>query len=145
SRILYVIVGLQLLIIVYSQGDTLLLGEAYAFGVVWSFVFQALSMVVLRFKDRRPREYKVPFNLRVGSVEIPLGLLAIFAILLLTAIMNLLTKEVATISGLAFTGVFFTAFLLSEYYHERRRKGAGHQHLEQFNQQTAAEITPAGL
>ena len=28
------------------------LGEAYAFGVVWSFVFKALAMVVLRFKDR---------------------------------------------------------------------------------------------
>src|SRR5207253_3352244 len=52
-RILTVIVGLQLLIILGSRGNTFLLGEAYAFGVVWSFVFQALSMVVLRFKDRR--------------------------------------------------------------------------------------------
>ena len=50
-RILYLIVGLQLFTIVVSRGDVLLLGEAYAFGVVWSFVFQALSMVVLRFKD----------------------------------------------------------------------------------------------
>ena len=31
------------------------LGEAYAFGVVWSFVFKALAMMVLRFKDRSPR------------------------------------------------------------------------------------------
>ena len=53
----------------------LLLGEAYAFGVVWSFVFKALSMVVLRFKDRPPREYEVPLNIRVGGVEVPLGLI----------------------------------------------------------------------
>ena len=32
----------------------IVLGEAYAFGVVWSFVFKALAMVVLRFKDRTP-------------------------------------------------------------------------------------------
>ncbi len=57
-RILYLIVGLQLATILISGGDVLLLGEAYAFGVVWSFVFQALAMVVLRFKDpdrARPR------------------------------------------------------------------------------------------
>ena len=57
----------------------LLLGEAYAFGVVWSFVFKALAMVVLRFKDRRPREFKVPLNIRVGKYEVPIGLGLIFA------------------------------------------------------------------
>ena len=44
----------------------IVLGEAYAFGVVWSFVFKALAMVVLRFKDPRPREYQVPFNIKIG-------------------------------------------------------------------------------
>ncbi len=34
------ILGLQLFTIIASRGDVLLLGEAYAFGVVWSFVFQ---------------------------------------------------------------------------------------------------------
>ena len=33
----------------------LALGEAYAFGVVWSFVFKAMSMLVLRFKRRASR------------------------------------------------------------------------------------------
>src|SRR5436305_10872399 len=51
SRILYLIVALQLVTIVYSQGDVILLGEAYAFGVVWSFVFKTASMLVLRSKD----------------------------------------------------------------------------------------------
>ena len=51
-RLLWLITGLQLFTIVVSRGDVILLGEAYAFGVVWSFVFKTLSMVVLRFKDR---------------------------------------------------------------------------------------------
>src|SRR5205823_11344073 len=55
-RLLYLITALQLLTIIASRGDVILLGEAYAFGVVWSFVFKTMSMVVLRFKDRNPRE-----------------------------------------------------------------------------------------
>jgi amino acid transporter/nucleotide-binding universal stress UspA family protein len=143
SRVLRMILILQLCIIVASQGDTFLLGEAYAFGVVWSFVFQALSMVVLRFKDRRPREFKVPLNVRVGGVEVPIGLLLILLILLVTATMNFLTKEVATYSGAAFTAAFFTTFTVSEVMHNRRRRGGKHQHLEQFNRQTAEEVNPA--
>ncbi len=53
-RILYLVVGLQLLTILLSGGNMDMLGEAYAFGVVWSFVFKALAMVVLRFKDKQP-------------------------------------------------------------------------------------------
>ncbi|MBV9122048.1 MAG: APC family permease [Planctomycetes bacterium] len=144
-RILSLIVGLQLLIIVGSQGNTFLLGEAYAFGVVWSFVFQAFSMVVLRFKDRRPREFKVPFNIRIRGVEFPIGLSLVLVILLATAVLNFLTKEVATVSGLAFSGLFFITFLLSERLHEQHRRGTKHEHLEQFNKETAAEITPQTL
>jgi nucleotide-binding universal stress UspA family protein len=144
-RILTLIVGLQLFIIVASQGNTFLLGEAYAFGVVWSFVFQALSMVVLRFKDPRPREFKVPLNVRVKGVEVPIGLTLILVILLLTAGLNFLTKEVATVSGLGFTALFFSVFLWSEHFHKRRRRGAHHEHLEQFNRQTAPAITADGL
>src|SRR5437868_11964503 len=109
-RVLLLIVGLQLLIIVGSRGDTFLLGEAYAFGVVWSFVFQALSMVVLRFRDRRPREFMVPLNVRVGDVYVPIGLGIILLILLVTALLNFLTKEVATVSVIGFTAVFFALF-----------------------------------
>lgn len=144
-RVLLLIVGLQLFIIVISRGNTLLLGEAYAFGVVWSFVFQALSMVVLRFKDRRPREYMVPLNVKIGTVEFPVGLTLILIVLLISAVLNFLTKEVATISGLAFTALFFTIFLISELVHRHRLQGHRHEHLEQFNKQTADEISPASL
>jgi amino acid transporter/nucleotide-binding universal stress UspA family protein len=144
-RLLYLITGLQLAVILISRGDMILLTEAYAFGVVWSFVFKALAMVVLRFKDPSPREFKVPLNFKVGQVEIPVGLSLIFLVLLLTALLNLFTKEVATGGGILFSAVFLTIFLVSEHYHEKRRRGSPHAHLEQFNRQTTDEITPASL
>ena len=51
---------LQIVTILASRGNVLTLGEAYAFGVVWSFVFMSMSMLVLRFKRPEPREYEVP-------------------------------------------------------------------------------------
>jgi amino acid transporter/nucleotide-binding universal stress UspA family protein len=144
-RLLYLIAGMQLATILLSMGHIIVLGEAYAFGVVWSFVFKALSMVVLRFKDKTPREYKVPLNLRIGGLELPIGLGLIFLVLLTTAVLNFFTKEVATVSGLVFTGVFLTVFVVSERHHEKRRRGEKHEHLEQFNQQAADEVTAAGL
>src|SRR6185369_3954593 len=41
-RILNLMALLQIGTIIYSGGDVLLLGEAYAFGVVWSFALKAL-------------------------------------------------------------------------------------------------------
>jgi amino acid transporter/nucleotide-binding universal stress UspA family protein len=139
SRILWLIVGLQLFTIVASRGDFILLGEAYAFGVVWSFTFKTLSMVVLRFKDHTPREFKVPFNIQFGKYELPIGLGIISVVVLASAIANLLTKEVATISGAAFSAVFLTIFVVTEAVNEKRR-GTKHVHLEQFNQQVLPEI-----
>jgi amino acid transporter/nucleotide-binding universal stress UspA family protein len=144
-RMLYLIVALQLIVIFASRGDVIMLGEAYAFGVVWSFVFKALAMVVLRFRDHSPREFKVPLNIRLGKVELPLGLTLIFLTLLATAILNLLTKETATIYGGLFTAGFFITFVVSEHYHKQRLKGAKHEHLEQFNRETTDEISPAAL
>jgi amino acid transporter/nucleotide-binding universal stress UspA family protein len=143
-RLLYLITFLQLAVILISRGNMLVLTEAYAFGVVWSFVFKALAMVVLRFKDRTPREYKVPLNVRFRGVELPIGLTLIFLILLFTALLNLFTKEVATVGGVVFTFIFWLIFTLSEHYHEKRLRGKHHHHLEQFNQ-AAGEVSPAAL
>ena len=110
-RLLYVILGLQIVTILISHGDVLLLGEAYAFGVVWSFVFNCLAMLVLRFKDpNRPRGFKVPLNVKIGGIEIPIGLGLIFVILLISAVTNALTKEIATEAGLCFTIVLLHIF-----------------------------------
>src|SRR5262249_11186833 len=50
-----------------------------------------------------------------------------------------------TVGGLLFTAVFLTIFMVSERYHEKRLAGARHEHLEQFNQQTADEVTAQSL
>jgi amino acid transporter len=120
-RLLNLLVLLQMVAIVGSRGDTYTLGEAYAFGVVWSFAFKGLAMLVLRFKDKSPREWKVPFNIHVGENEIPLGIGVISIILFALAGINLLTKQIATISGAAFTAAFFILFLISERINERKK------------------------
>jgi hypothetical protein len=144
-RLLILITGMQIAVIFFSRGDMIVLGEAYAFGVVWSFTFKALAMVVLRFKDPRPREYRVPLNFKVGSIEVPVGLILIFLILLSAAIMNLFTKPVATVAGLSFATIFFVIFLYSERHHEIRKAGEKHKHLEQFNQAESEQITLQSL
>jgi len=120
-RMINLIVILQLVAIVGSRGNTYTLGEAYAFGVIWSFAFKGLAVLVLRFKDKSKREWKVPFNLKLDGNELPIGLGVITMLLFSVAGVNLITKEVATISGIAFTIVFFTIFLISERINERRR------------------------
>ena len=119
-RLINTVAGLQIFTIVASRGNVLTLGEAYAFGVVWSFVFKALSMLVLRFKQPGHREYEVPLNFRFGKYDVPLGISLIFLVLAGAALANLLTKEVATIAGSLFTFILFMVFFLSERAHHRR-------------------------
>jgi hypothetical protein len=131
-RIINLVAGLQLLVIVLTHGNVLVIGEAYAFGVIWSFTFNALAMLVLRWKFRGERGSKVPLNLRIGKTEIPLGLMSVFLALFTTAVVNLLTKSVATISGIIFAAVFFTIFWLSERVNKRRHDLATLQMKEHF-------------
>lgn len=145
-RILRLILGLKLFTILASGGNVLLLGEAYAFGVVWSFVFMTLSMVILRF--RRPdmhREFRFPFNYKVGGVEVPFGLLAVFAVLASAALINLFTKEIATVAGLAFTGLFLTVFTVTERVNRKHQPAEGHTYVEKFDAQHAETATALSL
>ena len=121
-HIIGVVVGLQLLTIVLSRGNVDMLGEAYAFGVIWSFAMKGLAVVVLRFKDPEADRWKFPLNLRFGRYEIPLGLMATTAILFLMAFVNLFTKKAATISGAVFTLVFFAIFTASERKYARQQQ-----------------------
>lgn len=88
------------------------------------------STLALRFQHPAGREWRLPFNLRVGKVEIPvlLGLIALglFSI----AVTNLLTKKVATISGIGFTAVMFVIFTISERITAKER--AKHAGMDQF-------------
>ncbi len=131
-RMINMVVALQLFTIIVSKGDVYLLGEAYAFGVIWSFVFNSLSILVLRFKYTGPRGWKVPPNIRIGDTELPLGLISVLLVLLATAVVNLFTKSVATVAGLVFTAVFFAVFTISERVNRRRFASAAEQMKEQF-------------
>lgn len=116
-RIVNLVVGLQIATIVLSRGDMYVLGEAYAFGVIWSFVFKTASVMMLRYQQRYHRLWRMPGNLtffRPGGQDFPLGLALTFLLLLGCAVVNLFTKQVATIFGLAFTAGLFIIFEISE-------------------------------
>ncbi len=134
-RIINMIAILQIGTIVASRGQVYLLGEAYAFGLIWSFIFNTLSMFVLRFKNPVPREWRVPFNLRLGNREMPLGIFVVLVILLATGVTNLLTKEVATISGLIFTAAFFVLFTVSERTAHKKRDTQGMDEFQLIHQE----------
>jgi len=137
-RIINLVAALQVVTILVSGGDVLLLGEAYAFGVIWSFTFMATAITLLRFKKPGPREWRVPLNLRFGHVEIPVGLISVALVLFALALTNLLTKQVATISGAIFTAGFFIVFSLSERATLKRRERSD---LDKFNLVTNQDVT----
>jgi amino acid transporter len=131
-RIVNLVAGLQMLTIIASMGDVYALGEAYAFGVIWSFTFNSVAMLVLRFKYHGERGWKVPPNIRIGKYEFPLGLLSVHLVLLATAITNLFTKSVATKAGIVFSIVFFFVFTVSERVNKRKFAHAEAQMKEHF-------------
>jgi len=131
-RILNMVVGLQLLTILASRGDVYVLGEAYAFGVMWSFTFNSLAMLVLRFKYKGERGWRVPPNIRLFGVELPIGLVSVHFVLLSTAIVNLFTKQVATVAGVVFSAAFFFIFTVSEKINKRKFAHAEQQMKEHF-------------
>jgi amino acid transporter len=144
-RLINLIVALQIVTILLSRGDVYVLGEAYAFGVIWSFAFNAVSVLILRYKrPDSPRPWRVPLNPSVGGREVPLGLLLIAAVLFACAIVNLFTKQVATIAGISFTGGFFLLFLVSERI-ARRQRAAGAGLLDQFQLDTSKAIDAEAL
>jgi len=156
-RILTLIAILQIIVIIASRGDVIVLGEAYAFGVIWSLTFKAFSMIVLRYKDKRPREWKVPVNINIKGFHLPVGLIVIFLLLFTAAVINLFTKPIATVSGLIFTVSFFLTFVISEQIVKRKTIEENHiseeeyerihreQILEHFNLDDETQITPEAI
>jgi len=142
-RILNMVVALQLLTIILSRGDIFVLGEAYAFGVMWSFSMKGLAVLVLRYKEPGKREYRVPLNFWIGKTEVPVGLALITLTLIALCVINLFTKEVATMSGVAFTIIFFAVFEISEKI--TRRRASAHAELDQFNIEPGDDLTPKAL
>ncbi len=145
SRIINLVTGLQIATIILSRGNIITIGEAYAFGVIWSFTFNGLAMLVLRYRYHGERGWKVPINLRIGKTELPIGLFSVFLVLLSTAIVNLLTKEVATISGVIFAATFYVIFTLSEKDNVRRHAATAREMKEHFQLENDDTISRESL
>jgi amino acid transporter len=134
ANIITLIALLQIITVVLTWGNIQLLGDAYAFGIVWSFAMQGLSVLVLRYKQPEEPEWKVPLNFRIAGRELPLGLGLITLALFALAIVNLFTKKVATTWGLIFTLAIFVIFVVCEHYNRKRRTHSGE--LERFRLDT---------
>ncbi len=130
-RLINLIVGLQLFTILATRGNVYLLASLYAFGVIWSFSFNGLSVTVLRYTEKQHREFKVPGNLTIAGLEIPIGLGLVTLMLFAIALVNLATKPLATISGVIFSAVMLIVFTVSEKITHRQR-GANHEMREEF-------------
>jgi amino acid transporter len=138
-RIINLITFFQLFTIVLSRGDVYLLGEAYAFGVVWSFCLKGVGVLVLRFQ-RHDQEYKFPFNIHWGGREWPVGLAAATSVLFLVALANLFSKRIATIYGVSFTILVFCVFTISERVNARKMRSKT-KGLEEFNLEMQPQVS----
>ncbi len=125
GRIIAMIVLLQIATVILTRGNIQQLGDAYAFGIVWSFAMQGLSVLVLRYKQPEEPQWKVPLNFRFAGREIPLGLALITLILFSIAIVNLFTKKAATVWGLTFSICIFAIFTFAERFNRRKARHCG--------------------
>jgi nucleotide-binding universal stress UspA family protein len=81
----------------------------------------------------------MPFNLKFGNKEIPVGLGVTTLALLFVAIANLLSKQVATVSGIGFTVALFIIFTVSERINARRQR-AEEKGMEEFHLDMQPEV-----
>jgi amino acid transporter len=130
-RLINLIAILQCATIIASRGNVYLLAALYAFGVIWSFAFKSLAVLVLRFKEPGHRDFRVPGNLRLGKLELPIGLAVITVLLFATAAVNWMTKPLATIAGVGFSAILYTVFHYSEKITHKAR-GEEHEMKEEF-------------
>ncbi len=119
-RMINMVAITQIGVIILSRGNIYLLGEAYAFGVLWSLVFKTISMIILRFREDLPREWMFPLNIRMEKAYFPVGMILVCLILITASVVNLFTKRIATISGISFTLVFFAIFQISEKMNRKK-------------------------
>ena len=86
----------------------------------------------------------MPGNIHIKGVEIPIGLGLISLVLFSTAIVNLFTKELATIAGVTFSLVFFLVLTISERK-TAHQHAAGESGLEQFNIAADRELSAQAM
>jgi len=100
----------------------------------------SLAVLVLRYKMPEVREWKVPGNLRIAGVEIPVGVALISLVLFATAFANLFTKQLATLAGVSFSVIFFFVLTISERMNAEQH-ARGESELEQFRVKAQEELT----
>ena len=113
-RILNLVVGLATYNDYPEPRESFHTGRSLRFWRDVEFRMKGLAVLVLRYKQPGHREFEVPLNFKIGGTEIPVGVALITLALFLLCVINLFTKEVATISGVAFTLIFFGVFEISE-------------------------------
>jgi amino acid transporter len=142
-RIINIVVFLQIVTIIISRGDVTFLANLYAFGVIWSFAMNGLSVLVLRYTRPGQRDFQVPLNFTIGGVQVPVGLGLITLTLFLIAFVNLFTKPVATVAGGAFSILLYIVFTISE--RRGHHTNAARVEMDQFNLALEGELTPEGV
>jgi amino acid transporter len=142
-RIINIVVFLQIVTIIISRGDVTFLANLYAFGVIWSFAMNGLSVLVLRYTRPGQRDFQVPLNFHIKGVQIPVGLGLITLTLFLIAFVNLFTKPVATVAGGAFSILLYIVFTISE--RRGHHTNAARVEMDQFNLALEGELTPEGV
>jgi amino acid transporter len=142
-RIINIVVFLQVVTIIISRGDVTFLANLYAFGVIWSFAMNGLSVLVLRYTRPGQRDFQVPLNFTIKGVQVPVGLGLITLTLFLIAFVNLFTKPVATVAGGAFSILLYIVFTISE--RRGHHNNAARVEMDQFNLALEGELTPEGV
>src|SRR6202045_1233077 len=142
-RIINIVVFLQIVTIIISRGDVTFLANLYAFGVIWSFAMNGLSVLVLRYTRPGQRDFQVPLNFTIGGVQVPVGLGLITLPLFLIAFINLFTKPDATVAGGAFSILLYIVFTISE--RRGHHTNAARVEMDQFNLALEGELTPEGV
>jgi amino acid transporter len=142
-RIINIVVFLQIVTIIISRGDVTFLANLYAFGVIWSFAMNGLSVLVLRYTRPGQRDFQVPLNFTIKGVQVPVGLGLITLTLFLIAFVNLFTKPVATVAGGAFSILLYIVFTISE--RRGHHNNAARVEMDQFNLALEGELTPEGV
>lgn len=107
---------------------------------------KGMAVLVLRYTHPGDREYRVPLNLHIFGVELPIGLSLITLTLFAIAVVNLFTKKDATIAGGIFSVALFIVFTISEKITNRGHVPATqHQEMDQFHLALEGELTPEAV
>ncbi len=141
-HIINIVAFCQAVVILLSRGNVYLLGEAYAFGVMWCFVLETGSIIMLRFKRAaEKRDFMFPLNIKYENYYIPVGMILVFLFLLGIALVNLMTKQISTVSGICFTVFLFTVFKISERLNARKANAMFEEgYRERMNTAAASDL-----